>query len=129
MNSITPEILGVVAALLISIAVFESLRRGILPERFSALWIILSVVLVILAVFPRVGTWVSDVLGVEVPSNLLFFFAAVLLLLVSIQFSYEIGKLDARTRRLAEELALVRHGLDHFNPPPSDTADPGDSPG
>jgi cell division protein ZapA (FtsZ GTPase activity inhibitor) len=45
---------------------------------------------------------------VEIPSNLLFFVALVILVVVSIQLSYELSKHEARIRRLAEEIALMK---------------------
>ena len=45
--------------------------------------------------------------GFEVPSNLLFFASILFLLLVAVQLSYEVSRLEARTRRLAEDLALL----------------------
>ena len=122
---VTPQVLGVIGAVIIAIAVFEALRRGIVPERFAALWIIISGLLLILAAFPQIGVWATRVTGVELPTNLLFFLAALLLLLISVQFSYEIGKLDSRTRRLAEEVALLQNmveehtgsGPENGNPP------------
>ncbi len=100
--------LGIVAALATALFVLELLRRGILREKFAALWLLVSSVLVVLAVFPQVLTWAASLVGIAVPANLLFFLAAVLLLLVSVQLSYEVSRLEARTRRLAEELALLR---------------------
>ena len=58
--------------------------------------------------FPGLLDRASDLLGVQVPANLLFFAASMLLLLLSIQLSYEIGRLEERTRTLAEEVALLR---------------------
>jgi hypothetical protein len=101
-------VLGVLAALATTLFVLELLRRGILREKFAALWLVVSGVLVVLAVFPQVLTWAAGVVGIALPANLLFFLAAVLLLLVSVQLSYEVSRLEARTRRLAEELALLR---------------------
>ena len=48
----------------------------------------------------------------QVPANLLFFAASMLLLCVSIQHSYELGRLEERTRTLAEEVALLRLELE-----------------
>ena len=42
------------------------------------------------------------------PANLLFFGASMLLLGVSIHQSYELGRLEERTRTLAEEVGLLR---------------------
>jgi hypothetical protein len=103
-----PSLLGLGAAVLTTLFVFEMLRRGILREKFAALWLVVSVGVLVMAAFPRIVSWLAETLGVQVPANLLFFLTAVLLLLVSVQLSYEVSRLEARTRRLAEEVALVR---------------------
>ncbi len=46
------------------------------------------------------------------PANLLFFGASMLLLGVSIHHSYELGRLEERTRTLAEEVGLLRLELE-----------------
>lgn len=106
---VSTYVLGLVAAGGTVLFVFEMLRRGILREKFAALWLVVSLGVLVLAVFPPVLVTMSDWLGIELPSNLLFLMSAVLLLLVSVQLSYEVSRMEARTRRLAEDLALLRH--------------------
>lgn len=103
----TAQILGIVASLLTFVFVFWLLRRGSLQEKYAVLWLGVSGVALILAVFPGLLRGVTDLLGVETPSNLLFFVTIVLLLLVAIQLSYELSRHEARIRRLAEEVALL----------------------
>ncbi len=88
-------------------AVVDLLRRGILRERFAALWLVVSVMMVFGAIFPAAIEAVSRALGFTLPANMLFFAAILLLLLVAIQLSHEVSRLEARTRRLAEDLALL----------------------
>lgn len=107
----TPYVLGVVAAMATTVFVVELLRRGILREKFAALWLVVSGALLVFAIFPDVLSRLAGLVGVAVPANLLFFMAAVLLLLVSVQLSYEVSRLDARTQRLAEEVALLRDDI------------------
>jgi hypothetical protein len=99
--------LGVAAAAMLLVFVLELLRRGILRERFAALWLAVCAILAIVAVFPEILRGAADALGFELPSNLLFFAAIVFLLLVCVQLSYEVSRLEARSRRLAEDLALL----------------------
>ena len=106
-----PNWLGLLSVFVLVGFVAELLRRGILRERFAALWLAVSAVLVVFAVFPRLLVAASEALGFALPSNLLFFAAIVFLLLVTVQLSYEVSTLDARTRRLAEEVALMRAEL------------------
>ncbi len=103
----TAQILGVIASLLTFLFVFWLLRRGSLQEKYAVLWLGVSGVALILAIFPGVLRGITDVLGIETPSNLLFFVTIVLLILVAVQLSYELSRHEARIRRLAEEVALL----------------------
>ena len=71
-----------------------------------ATWTSLGAALVS-AVFPKLLFWVSGAIGVAEPVNLLFFVTVVLLVLVSVQLSYELSRHEDRIRRLAEEVALL----------------------
>lgn len=99
---------GLAAAVGMAVFVAELLRRGILREKFAALWLVVSGLLIVVAVFPQLLRSAADALGFTVPSNLLFFVSILFLLLVAVQLSYEVSKLEARTRRLAEDVALLR---------------------
>lgn len=104
----TAYLAGIVAALLVCAFIVEMLRRGILREKFAALWLLVGSVLLVLAVFPQILGAAAELLGIQVPANLLFTLAGITLLLVSVQLSYEVSRLESRTRRLAEEIALMR---------------------
>ena len=72
----------------------------------------------------------SDAVGLEVPVNLLFFGAAIVMLVLSLQHSSELGRLEERTRTLAEEIALLHLDLDVLAPRsrPVDTVGEGAAP-
>ena len=103
----TATFLAVGASILTFIFVFVLLRRGVLREKYAVLWLLVSGVAFLFAVIPGALRWVSDLLGIETPSNLLFFITVVLLVLVSVQLSYELSRHEMRIRRLAEEVALL----------------------
>lgn len=107
-----PFVLGLVGSLATLVFVFEMLRRRRLREKYAVLWVTVAVVALLVSVFPGVLRWAAHLLGVEVPSNLLFFLALLLLLLTNIQHSYEVGRLEEKTRTLAEEIALLRLDVD-----------------
>lgn len=113
-------LLGIVAAMCTVIFIVAMLRRGYLREKFAALWLAVAAVLLLLAVFPGVLTWAAHLVGVQVPANLLFLLAAILLLLVGVQLSYEVGRLDSRSQRLAEEIALLRAEVKQLGRPKTD---------
>lgn len=111
---------GLGAALTLLFFVIELLRRGILRERFAALWLSVSALLIVVALFPNLLGRAATALGFQVSSNLLFFTSIVFLLLVCVQLSFEVSRLEARSRRLAEDLALLTgHVRDGSGPGPA----------
>jgi hypothetical protein len=104
---VTAQLLAGVAALVTFVFVFSLLRRGVLREKYAVLWLLFSGAALFFAVVPPALYWVTNLLGVQTPANLLFFVTIVLLVLVSVQLSYELSRHEARIRRLAEEVALL----------------------
>jgi len=84
------------------------MRRRVMKERFTVWWAILCVGVVIFAVFPSVLPFVAEHLGFQTPSNFVFFVASIMLVLMSVQFSVEISRLEEKTRTLAEQLGILR---------------------
>jgi len=101
-------VLGLIGSLFTLTLLFELLRRRRLREKYAVFWVIVAMATLVIAVFPATLTTAADLVGVEVPANLLFFGASMLLLGVSIHQSYEMGRLEERTRTLAEEIGLLR---------------------
>lgn len=103
-----PFVLGLVGSLATLVFVFEMLRRRRLREKYAVLWVTVALASLVLSAFPSTLSWAAATFGVEVPANLLFFGALLLLLLTNIQHSYEVGRLEEKTRTLAEEIALLK---------------------
>lgn len=104
--------LGVVASLAVLAIVIEMLRRGRLRERHATWWIVAGVISVVISIFPQILFAVSDFLGIEVPSNLVFFSTIFILFLVCLQSSAELTRLEEKTRALAEDLAIIKADLE-----------------
>jgi hypothetical protein len=104
--TVTSYIFGVLAALLTLGVVIEMLRRHRLRERHAIWWLIAGTLALLVGVFPGVLEWAAGIIGIEVPLNLVFFVSVAVLFLVCIQHSAELTALEAKTRTLAETLAL-----------------------
>lgn len=103
--------LGIVGSLVVLVALFEMMRRHRLREKYAVLWFFVALGVLVLAIFPGLLTSLAALVGVQVPVNLLFFAASIVLLVLTLQHSYELGRLEEKTRVLAEEVALLR--LEH----------------
>lgn len=90
------------------LTIFEMVRRRYIRGRFAVIWTIVGVVTTLMALAPGALDWAAQVTGVAVPLNLLFFIGFLGLLLILIQLTAEIGRLEKRLLRVAEEAALLR---------------------
>lgn len=113
--------LAVAAAFVIVVLV--TLRAGRMREKYAALWLIVGFAILIVTLWPGLLTWLATLLGVQLPSNLLFFLAILLLLGVSLHLSWEASELEEETRVLSEEVALLDERLRRLEQPASPPED------
>ncbi len=131
---IRTHLISAVCGLLVLAVMVELLRRRQLREKYAILWLGVSLVVVVLAIFPSLLNWAGHRLGISDPPNLLLFAAVLVLLLVSVHLSWEASRLEEETRTLAEEVGLLRMQVEAIalDPAPlpavsSSSADPASS--
>jgi hypothetical protein len=105
---------GIALAVLIIVVVMWLLLTRRLREKYAALWLVIGVLVLILGIFPQLLLWLTAILGVQVPANLLFSLAIVLLLGVALHLSWELSQAEDEIRRTAEESAILRAQLEQL---------------
>ena len=85
----------------------EMLRRQRFRERHAVWWLLAAIVSLLVSIFPDTLQFAATAVGVEIPSNLAFFVSVILLVIVSVQHSSELTRLEEKTRILAEHVALL----------------------
>jgi hypothetical protein len=88
--------------------VISLVRRRLLRAKYSILWLSVGVVLAVLAASPKILDRVSKLLGISYGPTTFFLGAIILVFFVIVQFSYELSRLEERSRTLAEEVAILR---------------------
>lgn len=97
-----------VATAIALVFIYRLVRRRQLSGKYAVLWTVAALALGLLAVFPGLLTWISEVLRVSYPPALFLLITTGFLFIVVIHFSWELSRLEDRTRTLAEEVALLR---------------------
>lgn len=97
----------VVLTVFILILVGNLLRSRRIRERYAVLWVSVGLIMLVLVVFPGVLNWVATLVGVELPSNLLFTLAIIMLLGITLQLTLEVSRAEDRSRVLAEHVAIL----------------------
>lgn len=116
------------AALFTLVLVVSMLRKGRLRERHAIWWIVGSFLALVVSIFPVTLEWASSLIGFQLGTNLVYFVSIALLVLVAIQHSAELTRVEAQVRTLAEALAMQQLRTDLAAAPPAPPTDPEDDP-
>ncbi|HMC38607.1 MAG TPA: DUF2304 domain-containing protein, partial [Acidimicrobiales bacterium] len=103
------HLIAIVAALATMAAIVELSRRRQLREKYALVWLGVGAVMSVFAISPGLFNRLAHSMGVKNPPDLLTVLASLFLLVVCVQLSWELGRMEDRTRLLAEEVALLRH--------------------
>ncbi len=105
------QLVAVLAALVLLLAVFEMVRRRRLMERYALLWMFSASVLTVLAAWRGGMKLISHALGIIYPPNALFFVALGFILFLLLHFSAAVSRLSDQTKVLAQRSALLEERL------------------
>jgi hypothetical protein len=106
------RVLSIIVACLVLFVVLEMMRRRKLREKYAGVWLVVAVGVVVLAVIPQAAEFLAKITGVQTPSNFVFLLAGVVLALVALHLSTEVGHLEEEVRTSVEEIALLRCELE-----------------
>lgn len=112
------SILGSGALLLV---VLELVRSRRLREQYSLLWILTAVVLLVLSCWRGLLDTLARATGIKYPPSALFLVGLAFFLLLLLHFSLVLSDLSRKTKRMAQELALLKDERRHG--PPSRSGD------
>jgi hypothetical protein len=102
------RIIAAVLALAFMGLVLELIRRDRLQERFSVVWFIAGLGMLVGAAFPGLLTLVADAMGVRDTNVALFSIVLLFLLGLALNFSVTMSRQAAQITRLAQERALEK---------------------
>jgi len=114
--SVAAHVLVIVLAAAVIAFIVVLVRSRRLRAKYSVLWFSIGIGLAVLAIFPGVLSWVSDRFGIAYPPATFMLLALSFLLVLVLHFSWELSRLEDRTRSLAEDYALLRLELEERLP-------------
>jgi hypothetical protein len=100
------RIIAAILALAFMALVLELIRRNRLQERFSVVWFVAGLGMLIGAAFPGLLSLVADAMGVRDTNVALFSIVLLFLLGLALNFSVTMSRQAAQITRLAQEQAL-----------------------
>lgn len=102
------RIIAAVLALAFMVLILELIRRDKLQERYSVVWFVAGLGMLIGAAFPGLLELVADAMGVRDTNVALFSIVLLLLLGLALNFSVIMSRQAAQITRLAQERAIEK---------------------
>jgi len=103
---VTPQVLAIVMAVVLLVAVLVLLRSYVLPEKYAVIWLIAAVAAIVLSAWPGLLEAVSTFFGIASAINLLFVGAFFVMFLLLMQITLELARTRDELRRVVQRLAL-----------------------
>lgn len=104
--SVSLRILLIVAAVITVIWILKKIRKSKVKMEDAIFWLVFSGVLLVLAIFPQISFWLSKLLGIESPANLVFLLIICLLIEKIFTLSIITSQLEEKVSILSAEIAI-----------------------
>ena len=102
------ELIAVAVSLGYLLFIARLVRRRQLREKYAMLWMAVGAATVVVSLSRGPVDRLARALGIQYGPTILFLVAIMFLMAVVAHLSWELSRLEERTRRMAEELALMR---------------------
>ncbi len=102
------QILSITTSGFIFIIIIELIRRNLLKERYSLIWLAASVAMIIFSVWRSLLHFAARFVGIHYPPSFLFVLAIIFLLVLLLHFSIVVSSLCEKNKRLAQEIGILK---------------------
>ncbi|MDO5709014.1 MAG: DUF2304 domain-containing protein [Coriobacteriales bacterium] len=108
--SLTLRLLCVVGAAITFFGMARQIRKAKIKIEDSIFWVLLSGLLLLIAIFPRIASFFSHLFGFQATSNFVFCGLIAILLVKEFHNTMQISLLKHKVTELAQEMALEKKG-------------------
>ena len=102
------RVILIIGSILTTAYVLRRIRKSKMRTEDSVYWLLFSVVLVIMGVFPGIAIAISDWIGVQSAANLVFLVVIFLLLIKVFSQDQKISKLNSQITQTIQSIAISR---------------------
>ena len=104
--SLVLRIFLIVVSFISIIYVIRKIRKAKLRIDYSLFWIIVSLLIIVLALFPGLAIKLANMMGVISAVNLIYLVMIFILLLYCFTMTVKISSLESKINNLTEEMAI-----------------------
>lgn len=97
-----------VIAIILLVVILKVLNKELIPVKYSLLWIIGIIVLLVLSLWPNLLVFFADCLGFQTISNMVTGVMFVILIFITISLTIIVSGQKRRITQLVQEVSLLR---------------------
>jgi len=105
--TVMSRVVSIGLSLILLTIIFELVRRRKLKEKYAVLWLLTGSIILILAIFDKLLSWIIGLLGIQLPINGLLFLGMFFIIIINLFFSLVISNLSEQNKRIVQKLALL----------------------
>lgn len=107
MNIRIQVIVAIVLVLALCV-IINMIRKKALELRYALAWLLVGFGTLILDLFPGVMLGLAKFMGIEIPSNMLFFLGFCFALIIIFVLTIAVSRMSIRIKNLTQEMALYK---------------------
>lgn len=98
----------IIGAFCLLIYMLKKIRQSKLKIEYTIFWILFSLALVLIGIFPKVFYFISRIIGFQAPINMIFLVIIFVLIVKLFLTSMQISKLENKVDSLTQQIAIDR---------------------
>ncbi len=106
--STTLKVFLVIILLLFSYLVIHKINKQSISMRYSCIWLVMIMFLMIIAIFPEHIIKIAQVLGFEKSSNMIFLIAIAVLFYITFLLTITVSKQNDKIKDLIQEISILK---------------------
>ncbi len=110
--SIRLRVFLIVSTLIFIIGIINSIKKNDVNIKYSLIWLFSGILIIVVTLIPNLLEILSDFLGFELVSNMIFLLAILLLLVLSYSFTVILSRHAKRIRLLTQEISILKERVD-----------------
>ena len=103
----------IILGLILVFYIFTNIKKGHLSIEESFFWMMGSVIIIVLAIFPQIILWIANMVNIEYAPSLLFLLCIVFLLIINFRNSKKIATQQLKIRLLIQEVSIMKNEIDN----------------
>jgi len=96
----------IIASIVLFLIVSYNVVKNKLLVKYSLLWILLSLILILLSTFPKLSFIFSNFLGFEKTSNFIFLVIMAIIILICLSYSITLSNMNKKLIKIVQAMAI-----------------------